>query len=271
MKSTPRDLTAQFFLALCLILTGCSEDSNPVASDGNVDNTNFTASRSFSFEVGAAGHTRVMVEGINGDVVIVGNSEATSVIIAGQREVGSESTEDAEEHLQYLQVSVTDLGSEILAKTTQPSDTQGRSYVVDYDITLPEDMQVVASNVNGTLSVDAMTGSVTASVTNGQIDLDDINGSTDIDLVNGQISAEVSLPLDGTIDMSVTNGNINLRIPRTTSAVFTATVVNGIITTTNLDLQNMNRTDNSITGTLADGQGTITLRTVNGNISVTGF
>jgi DUF4097 and DUF4098 domain-containing protein YvlB len=271
MKNTHRDLVSLFFLAICLFLVGCSEDSNPVVSSDDVDNTNFVASTPFSFEVGATGNTQVRVEGINGDIVITGNSEASTVIVAGEREVGSESAQDAEDHLQYLEVSVSDLGSEILAKTTQPDDTQGRSYIVNYNITLPENMVVVANNVNGTMTVNSMESSVTAGITNGQVELNNINGSTSVNLINGQIGAEVTLPLDGTITMSVTNGNINLRIPQDTSADFSANVVNGIINTTNLDIQDVSSSDNSVSGTLSDGRGTITLSTVNGNINVTGF
>jgi len=89
--------------------------------------------------------------------------------------------------------------------------------------------------------------------------------------VNGQITAKITLPLNGNIGMANVNGNIDLEIPTNTSAEFSAGLVNGNITITNLVLQNQVSSSTSLTGTLSNGEGTIALTTVNGNISATGF
>ena len=52
------------------------------------------------------------------------------------------------------------------------------------------------------------------------------------------------------------------------NSAFSANVTNGDVNISGLVLDNSNETKNSMTGTLADGDGTITLKVVNGQISV---
>ena len=143
--------------------------------------------------------------------------------------------------------------------------------MVNYTITLPSRLEIVAGNVNGNISLEAIENDVRVTNVNGNIDLDGIIGSARVDLVNGQIDAEVSLPTGGDIDMETVNGQINLDIPRATSADFSASVINGIISVSNLEVQNDVQEPRSRRGTLANGDGNISLSTVNGNISIRGL
>ena len=93
----------------------------------------------------------------------------------------------------------------------------------------------------------------------------------DIDVINGGISGDVTLPSQGMCQITTVNGKIDLEIPGSTSAEFSASVTNGNIHISDLVLHHSNTTKNSITGTLADGNGNITLRVVNGQIDVTEF
>lgn len=270
MQSIFAKLAVLVLLAACISWISCGTDKSS-GPDDNVSNTDFVASESFSFGVEVTNHTKLRLEGINGNVTITGLSGADSVIVTGEKRVGSESVQDAEDHLQDLQVSVSDLSSEVYVKTTQPDETHGRSYVVDYNITLPQNLHVEVSNVNGSVTIGSINNSVSVVNVNGQVTLNEIFGSVLVSLVNGQIQAEVTLPTDGTIVMTTVNGGIGLDIPQSTSADFSASVDNGIISIYDLILTNLVSTPNSLTGTLGDGQGVISLSTVNGNISVWGF
>lgn len=270
MKNTFGKLILVALLTTCLSLINCGAD-NPVDSGDTVDNTDFIAEKSFSFKVDVVNHSRLRLEAINGEIRITGTSESDSVIITGERRVGSESMEDAEEYLKKLEVNVQDLGSEVFVKTIQPQKAYGRSYVVNYTITLPKNLEVLVSNVNGRVTIDSINNDVIVINVNGLVTLDEIFGSASVSLVNGQIEGEITLPFDGIIGMSVVNGNIDLKIPVSTSAEFWASVTNGNINVLNLVLQNPVVSTTSLRGTLGDGQGTISLTTVNGNISVEGF
>lgn len=174
-------------------------------------------------------------------------------MISGVRRVRSESVADAEEHLDLLEVDVQDLPYIVAVRTVQPERSYGRSYQVDYDIVLPADMRLHINHVNG------------------QILLSNLRESVYVNLVNGLVDGEVTMPSGGVIDMDVVNGGIQLAIPKTTSAEFSAAVVNGSIGIADLNLQDPVATSTSLTGTLGSGDGVISLSIVNGNISVAGI
>ncbi|KPK95662.1 hypothetical protein AMJ80_04280 [bacterium SM23_31] len=271
MKSTLSKFIVLVFMTTCIfgINYGCND--NPSDSGDNVSNTNFEAVESISFEINVMNHSRLRLEAINSNINIAGMSNSDSVIISCEKRVGSESTEDAEAHLQQLDVVVQDLSNEIFVKTVQPQETYGRNYMVSYTITLPKNLEILIHNINGTVTLDSIDNIVSVNNVNGQIVLEEIFSSAHVALVNGQIESKVTLPLDGTIDMSIVNGIINLEIPQSTSAELSASLVNGTIVVNNLDLQNIVSSLTSFQEILGDGRGIISLSTVNGNIKVIGF
>ena len=273
MKGIVLKLAVSVLLAACICWIGCGSDK-PTGSDDNVSNTDFVASESFSFEVEVASHTKLRLEGINGNVTITGLPGADSVIITGEKRVGSESIQDAEAHMQDLEVSVTPVAHEVCVKTIQPDETHGRSYVVDYDITLPQNLWVVVGNVNGNVTVDSNNRFVSVGNVNGRVVLNEIFGGVFVSLINGDIQAEVTLPADeafDTIDMATANGDVDLDIPESTSARFMASVLNGTISISDLALKDPVSTATSLTGTFGDGQGVIALSLGNGDLRVSGF
>lgn len=261
---------ALLLLICCIFWTNCGTDKS-CGPDEDVSSTDFVAADSFSYEIEIGVHTSLNLEGVNGDVTITGLSETGSVLIWGEKRVGSESTQDAEEHLKKLDVSVTDMQSSVTVKTVQRDQTHGRSYVVDYNISLPKDLRVLVTNVNGGVAIDSINSSLYVVNVNGQITLNQIFCSTQVNSVNGQIQAKMTLPTNGVIVMYTMNGGINLNIPQSTSAEFSASAANATISISDLILINLVSTPTSLTGTLGDGQGVISLSTTNGNISVYGF
>jgi hypothetical protein len=238
-------------LALCFTWAGCGDDG--AGSDGNVDDTSFSAEASFRFRLDLAGHNRLRLEGISGAITITDEAGSDSIVVEGTRRVRSESIEDAEEHLPLLEVRVQDLSDEVFVETNQPDQSHGRSYEVDYEISLPAVLDIDVTSVNG------------------QVMLNDVSGDAVVSLVNGQIAGEVTIGSGGTIDMDLVNGTIDLGIPKTTSAEFSASVVNGYITTSGLDFEDVQSTAHSLTGRLGGGDGTISLVVTNGTITVTGL
>jgi hypothetical protein len=272
-----------------LIFVFFSNCNNAVDSGDNVSNTNYVAKESLSFKVAKGSNTKLRVVGITGTIKITGAAQSDTVFIDAVKSVGSESTRDAEEHLPELIVTVEESSNEIFVKTTQPGETYGRNYVVDYTINLPKNMLVTVINVTGTIEVNSIenivtvnnvTGTITlnqitgnASVVNvtGEIFLDEISGNASVNLTTGNITSKVFLPLNGALTHNLVTGNINLSIPVNTSAQFSATIVTGNINLSNLTLQNQQSSGKTITGTLGGGQGAISLGAVTGNINVVGF
>ena len=239
-------------LVVCFAWMGCGDD-NGVDADGTADNTDFSAEATFYFRLNPGAHERLRLEGISGEIRVADAADSDSIVIAGVRRVRSESTEDAQEHLQLLEVTVQDLSTEVFVKTVQPEESHGRGYEVDYQIMLPAALDVHITHVNG------------------QVVLDDIFGDVWAYLVNGQIAGEVTIGAGGAVELTLVNGTINLGIPKTTSAEFSASVVNGYINDSGLVFQDRQSDSNSLSGTLGGGDGEISLAVINGTINVTGL
>ncbi|HSM17075.1 MAG TPA: DUF4097 family beta strand repeat-containing protein [Gemmatimonadales bacterium] len=239
-------------------------------TDDQVQNQNFVAEEALQFDLDATGRTTFRVEGINGNIDVVGAAGTEIFTVRGERQVWSESVVDAQDYLDRLEVVITETVDEILIRTVQPQNTGGRNLVVNYVLTVPERLATRLVNVNGNVTVRQVLGSVTIDDVNGNVTLDDLSGSVDVVLVNGNIACQAVIVATGTIDLETVNGNVTLDIPQNTSAEFAAHLVNGTITTSNLVFQNVTGGPTSLIGTLGNGQGMIDLRTVNGNILARG-
>lgn len=252
MKSLRLGAESILALGVSLCWPACGGSDAPSSTAGpssRPSSTNIVAERAFSYQAAASPQSTLSVSGVNGTITITKGASGT-VTISGVRRVGSDSFSDAQSRLEGLQVQVTTVGSEIRVETSQPVDTQGRNYVVNYEIGIPANIHVSARNDNGDIS------------------LIDTSGNVQVRLTNGSIRSRATLPRDGTIDQSTVNGSIELSIPASSNAELSASVTNGSISVSGLELQGQVATSDSLRGTLGDGRGTIALRTVNGNITI---
>ncbi len=250
------------------VAVGCGDSTGP---GDRVRNQDFLAEAPLRIDLNAVARTDLRIEGINGDIDVIGATGTETVSVRGVRQVWSESVADAGAYLDRLQVVVTETGSEILIRTVQPQNTGGRRLVVNYELTVPARLLVRAVNVNGDVAVGGMAGDVEVDLVNGNVTCSDLAGDVHVALVNGAIGCRATMAVGGVIDLRAVNGSLVLDIPRSTSARFAAEVVNGSISTSNLALQDVASRPTSLTGTLGAGQGTIDLQTVNGNILARGF
>ena len=277
-----------FAIAVVTALSACGDGDSTGPGNG-VANTNFEASEDFSFTVAVTSQTSLIVNGINGNVEVTGSAAATEVTVAGTKRVKSESVEDARDNLSRLTVNASSTSTAVFAETTQPAETGGRTFIVDYRITVPASLRVEVSNLNGNVHVqqtvsnvevvnlngnvdlDEVAGIASVTLTNGNIDIDDHAGSVGAITTNGNVQTEAVLPLNGTLDLASTNGNVQITVPQNTSADVTASLANGQIRVSNLTLSNLVQTPTSLSGTLGAGEGTIDLTTVNGDVDLIGL
>jgi hypothetical protein len=249
-------------LAVALGLSACNGDP---FSGGQ------QAQEEFFFEEDATGRTEFRLEGINGNMDVIAESGTEDLVVGGFRRVRSSSLADAQEQLDRLQVNVSVEGDAIVIRTEQPSDTEGRTFEVEYNLIVPERLEGNIRNVNGNVLIDAMDDDLEVITVNGNITLQDHFGSADVTTTNGNLDASVTISVGGVINMNAVNGGIELDIPASTSATFAARLANGDITTSGLSLDDAQSTPFSLTGVLGDGDGEIDIETVNGNIVVQGF
>lgn len=249
--------------AVMLPVAGCNEDIT--------GSNRFEAREPFSFAVEVTTQLAVTLNGVNGEIEFVGIAGLDSVHIEGFRRVFSNSVADAEAHMPDVEVVIDATAGEVSIHTEQPSSSGGRTYVVDYQITMPAELVARIENANGNIDVESINNTARVQVANGNVTLDGIAGDVFAQTGNGNIVCSATLPAAGQASLTTGNGNINLQIPVSTSAEFSAAVGNGTITVSGLSLQDQTITPNLVTGRLGAGDGQITLATGNGNITAVGF
>jgi hypothetical protein len=264
-----RSRAAMTFMAAGLLIFACGDDAT--APGGNGGDNDFVASEPFDFQFDVTNQTRLRADAVNATFNITGVEGLNTVSITGEKSVASFSMEDAEDHLQFLTVEATDRGNEILIITDQPGNAEGRDYNVEFEIRAPAYFDANILTGNGETYVDSLDGDVSVNVANGQVILDETSGDASVNVANGTFNGHLELPFNGAVAVAVLNGSIVLAIPQSTSAEFSAVILNGSISVTDLILTDEVVTETSVTGTLGSGDGTIVLDVVNGTISVDGY
>lgn len=267
MRRSISALVLTILLASGVFWMACSSSSTG-PDEGDND---YTAVKQFYNRLDVDGQTGLRVEAVSGTVTVKGIAGSDSVVVKGIMRVRAPSQADADARIEGLSVVVKSVQEEISAETNQPSDTEGRSYEVDYDITIPAAMAVLISSVNGTITITDVTSELTVASTNGGVVLDGFVGDATISVVNGTVVGDVTLPLGGVLTIGIVNGGAGIEIPTETSADFTARVVNGSISTSNLTFTDLETTPTMITGVLGEGDGVIDISVTNGTILVTGI
>jgi hypothetical protein len=256
---------------LALVTTGCVEGVIDIDNDWDWDHSGkVEATAAFSRTVPLNNQTDIRITGSNGSILLWGVPGAQEVQIDAVRRVRSNTRHDAEEHLSDLRVEVRVRSHEVEVKTVQPSHTHGRTYVVDYDITVPSDLLPTIIQGNGTIRLEGLSANVDVKNGNGDVKLIDVAGSSWVAVGNGEISAWTYLPDGGKIVHTIGNGAIYLSVQPEVSAWFGAKVGNGTISVTGLDLHGMVAKPREVYGTLGAGSGLIDLSTGNGKIRVEG-
>jgi len=255
-------------LYLIIMSCGLSEVMNP--SD-EVNNTLYSASESFVYEFPKNNQNQVFIHAINGQIIITGSSNISVIKIWGERIVKSESEEDAALSLEKLEAKATNTENVIYIETKQPSDTNGREFLVNYNLIVPSATDAAIELVNGSIIIDSLSGDINLEAVNGNIQLQETSGNLEINLTNGKVDCKMRLPERGSCGITTINAEIQLLIPKNTSANFAAGVINGIVSVSNLTIQNMQNALNFVNGTLGNGNGTIRLEAINGVISASGY
>jgi hypothetical protein len=256
-------------LVLDLGLVGCVQ--GVVNLDDDWDHKgNAEASAAFSETVPLTDQSHLRLVGANGSIQVRGVPGSESVVLEAVRRVRSDTYSDARAHLSKVKVSIATTRAVVEIKTLQPDHSAGRTYIVDYEILVPDHILHEIINGNGPVQVEGLFADVDVKNGNGDVVLSSIVGSAWVSLGNGSVHSSVQLPSGGQIRHAVGNGSISLSVQRLVSATFGAKVGNGTITMAGLSLQNTVSTPRQLHGTLGAAAGVIDLSLGNGQIRVEG-
>jgi hypothetical protein len=236
-------------LCLAWLLAAC--DSNE--DEDGVSNTDHVVSQEFIYGIEYDNQKSLTLQGINGQIEILGVPDTNAVWIGGERSVGSESIEDARQHLHLLEVEVEQVGDAVQVHTIQPEDSSGRSYVVDYDITMPPEMAIVVSHVNG------------------EVEISEIHGSVAVSVINGRIDLTVGSEMGPSVGLALVNGVVMVDLPASGSADIEAEIINGTISVSDLDVTDSDPSSNRFEGVLGDGGPALGISVINGQILIEGY
>ncbi len=270
MRSFKKTLGVMAVVAdIALMMTGCVTGVVDLDDDFN-HSGNVEVSASFSRTLVLDDQVSIRITGANGSVQLMGVPDAQEVVVEAVRRVRSDSRNDAEAHLPDVQVLVEVRSHEFEIKTVQPNSSHGRTYVVDYDITVPSHLLPSIANGNGSIHLEGIQADIDVTNGNGEVVLMDVEGSSWVSVGNGGISTWAFLPSGGQIVHSLGNGTLFLSIQPQVSASFGARVGNGTINVTGLNLSQVVSSPRQLQGLLGTGEGYIDLSAGNGQIRVQG-
>lgn len=141
---------------------------------------------------------------------------------------------------------------------------------VDYDIRVPQSLNVTIKTTNGEVEVEGIGGVLTVHAVAGRISGTSLGNGADVSLVNGRLSLEFAKLGDAGVRCKTTNGQIVVTIPSAAKATIAARVVNGTIRTENLAVQDSDSSRRRLDATIGGGGPDIRLEATNGEIRVVG-
>ena len=234
-------------LALCMVIPTYAE-----------------VTQDFHRTVSLSPNGRVSLSNINGDVEITGWNR-------NEVQIDAVKTARDQQRLDEAQIEVTATSDSVEIETHYPSHLVNNNPAsVHYTLHVPQDARVDKVNlVNGSLTVQKLTGEVTANLVNGKVHASDLQGEADLATVNGALDANYSsLNNVREIKLKSVNGSIDLLLPQSPNADVSASTVNGGITTDFPLTVKGHWIGKNMSGTLGSGGVQIELNNVNGGIHV---
>jgi hypothetical protein len=166
------------------------------------------------------GIDKISVENVNGSVKAIKRAE-------GGR---------AEETLKLTEIRVRKVGSEIRVETVNPKrrrlfgflDFGSPNAHVDYVLQIPGPTTVHFETCNGRVVANGFTGTLSGDAVNGSIDLADIEGPTSASTVNGSVRLAFKGPFKKS-RIETVNGSIDVAFQKASSVRYDLETVNGHI------------------------------------------
>lgn len=213
---------------------------------------------------------RVGLSNINGPVKIEGWDR-------NEVKVDAIKWANSKERLDEAKIVVEQGSSSVSIRTEYPDhdlnfhdDDRDNPASVEYSVMVPRGSRVDRVElVNGSLTLQGLTGEVEASCVNGEITARGLVGRTHLSTVNSQVDAQFEKLNATSIDLSSVNGSVRLTLPATAKAEVQAnTVMGSIHNDFGFQVNNHRWVGHDLHGELGGGGTQIHLKNVNGQIDI---
>jgi len=142
----------------------------------------------------------------------------------------------------------------------------GASFEVRYHVRAPKGAAIEATNTNGLVTVNDMSGKVVAHTTNGGVNATGLSGGVDARATNGRVNIEMASVGSDRIALRTTNGGVTLTLPESAKADVSASCTNGGISVSGVKLEVSEQSRRHLEGKLNGGGTPIELQTTNGGV-----
>lgn len=206
---------------------------------------------------------RVSVDNINGNVEITGWDR-------NDVQIDAIKSANNQQKLDNMRIEINAGSDSVEIQTRFPEHNNNNPGGVHYTLRVPQNARIDKVNlVNGSLTVQKVSGEIDANLVNGKLRVSDLAGEADLATVNGSIDATyASLKDVRGIKLKSVNGSVNLTLPPSPNADVDASVVNGSISTDFPLTVKGHFVGKSMSGTLGSGGVHIELNNVNGSIHI---
>lgn len=197
-------------------------------------------------------------------------SDGSSVEVAARRTVRAATDEGARELLGRVEMreEVSDARVRVEVRPPRMSGLSGQE--VKWTLKVPKGVQVDLRTVNGRIHLTGLDGSVHAETTNGGVTGERMGSNVvEASAVNGGVSIELTAPLraDGRVEIETVNGGASLDLPSDSKATLSGRTVNGSVSVSGLDVQHQgDDTRRRMDGTLNGGGARVSVSTTNGSV-----
>lgn len=147
------------------------------------------------------------------------------------------------------------------------NNTEDNDVSVEFTVTVPDGVQLVASTVNGDVGANSLGSHVEATTVNGSIDVT-TKGAAEATTVNGSIRVRMGTSMTADAEFTTVNGDITVSFPTGLSCDFEANTVNGSIESAFPVTVTGRMKPTSMRGTIGAGGKQLKLSTVNGSIEL---
>jgi hypothetical protein len=237
----------------------------------------YTKKETVQHQINTEGKTKVKLDNITGSITISRSRDSNSLTVKAYKEIKVKK-KFLDMPFDEIEIKIDTISNIVNIKTEINKNGEdgifkidmGREQRVDYEITVPSNIEVEVENVNGNITTSGLNNDMKIDLVNGEVALESYTGRLECDITNGSFSGHI----DSTkgLDINTINGSVTLFLNNYMSANVRAETVHGKITDENLQFRDIVRERGMFKGKLGSGDSIIDIRieTVNGKIKLYG-